>query len=178
MDPRIVPLYYLSSLAGFIMVAGGIWMLYKQKIYIDRASKKVTEISTPIGTFRTNIPALALFALGFFPLVYPIVKSAGFAEEILIRGNVRASAFPVQVYAVVQSDSLLQNRDFALKVPVLRELGQEYKILYVCGSLVCEDRAELQSRTNEAIHLLPKELSPASVAEYETDLPPVPPEFH
>src|SRR5258708_4651310 len=129
MDPRIVPLYYLSSFAGLVMVIGGIWLLYKEKIYIDRESKQVTEIETPIGKFKTNVPALALFLIGFVPLIYPILKSANFAEEVLIRGNIKASSFPVQIYAVAQSDSVLQNRDFSLKVPVRRTLGEGYKIL-------------------------------------------------
>jgi hypothetical protein len=98
MDPKIIPLYYLSSLAGLIMVAGGIWLLYKQKIYIDKESNQVTEIETPLGKFKTNVPALVLFALGFVPLIYPIVQSSGFAEEVRIMGNVKAGTFPVQVY--------------------------------------------------------------------------------
>ena len=35
MDPNVVPLYYLSSLVGLVMVAGAIWWIHREKIYID-----------------------------------------------------------------------------------------------------------------------------------------------
>ncbi len=177
MDPRIIPLYYLSSLAGLIMVAGGIWLLYKQKIYIDKESEQVTEIETPIGKFKTNIPALVLFALGFFPLIYPIVKSAGFAEEIRIKGNVKATTFPVQVYAVIKSDSLLENRDFSLLVPILKNAGEEYKVIYVAGNIVLEDRADVQKKLDGEIQLKAKEIVPVNTETFEPNVSPVPAEF-
>ncbi|MBI3803978.1 MAG: hypothetical protein HY282_09490 [Nitrospirae bacterium] len=177
MDPRTLPLYYLSSFAGLIMVAGGIWLIYKQKIYIDRESKQVTEIETPIGKFKTNVPALVLFALGFVPLIYPIVKSAGFTEEVRIQGNVKASTFPVQVYAVIKSDSLLENRDFSLEVPVV-ENGADYKILYIAGSLVLEDQADLRKTQDGELKLPGKELLVPAAKRFEpAKVDPVPPEF-
>lgn len=178
MDPRIIPLYYLSSLAGLIMVAGGIWLIYKEKIYIDQESKQVTEIETPIGKFKTNLPALVLFALGFVPLIYPIVKSAGFAEEIRIQGNVKASTFPVQVYAVIRSDSLLESRGFSLEVPVVENAPGEYKILYMAGNLVLEERADLRRRQDGRIELPDKELLLSAEEQFEpARVEPVPPEF-
>jgi len=177
MDSRMVPLYYLCSLAGLALVVGGIWLVYKQKIYIDRESKQVTEIETPLGKFKTNVPALVLFALGFVPLIYPIVKSASFAEEVRITGNVRATSYPVQVYAVIQWDSLLQDRDFSLKVPSLRKFGEEYKVLYVAKNVVLEDRAELENQKNREIALPAREISLVVPVEYEPDVRPVPAEF-
>ncbi len=177
MDPRIIPLYYLSSIAGLIMVAGGIWLLYKQKIYIDRESKEVTEIETPIGKFKTNIPALVLFALGFVPLIYPIVKSAGFAQEIRIKGSVRSNAFPVQVYAIIESDSLVQDGEFSLKVPILANIGKEYKILYLAGKIVLEDRADLETKEKGDVRLPTKEIFPVGMRSFEPMVPPRPAEF-
>jgi hypothetical protein len=177
MDPKFVPLYYLSSLAGLIMVAGGVWLLYKQKIYIDKESNQVTEIETPLGKFKTNIPALVLFALGFVPLIYPIVQSSGFAEEVRIVGNVKASTFPVQVYAVIKSDSLLENRDFSLPVPVPKGGSEEYKIIYVAGNIILEDRVDLTKKQNEELHLQAKEIFPAAVKSYQPAISPKPAGF-
>ena len=74
MDPR-VPLLFMIVFAGFVMVAGGMWLLYKQKIVIDKESNQPIEISLPGDLkFKSNYPALALFVLGFFPLVYPLSK--------------------------------------------------------------------------------------------------------
>jgi hypothetical protein len=35
MDPNVVPLYYLSSLVGLVMVVGAIWLIHREKVYID-----------------------------------------------------------------------------------------------------------------------------------------------
>lgn len=86
------------------MVVVGIWLIYQQKIYIDAESKQVTEIETPIGKFRTNLPALVLFAFGFVPLVYPIVQAKSFAQKLETCGDMEAGAFPVNVYAIVKLD--------------------------------------------------------------------------
>ena len=63
MDARIA-LYYVVAVAGFVMVVGGMWLIAKQKIYIDRESKQPVEIKLPLGvSVKSNYPALALFAL-------------------------------------------------------------------------------------------------------------------
>jgi len=177
MDLKIIPLYYLSSFAGLIMVVGGIWLIFKEKIYIDKESKEITEIETPVGKFKTNVPALALFALGFVPLIYPIVKSAGFFDEIIVKGNVKATTFPVQVYAVIKSDSLLQDGGFSLQLPIVENMGGEYKIIYIAGNIVVEDRADLGKRQNGAIQLPPKEIMPSRVTTFEPNVSPKPQEF-
>jgi hypothetical protein len=181
MDPRIVPLYYLSSLAGLIMVAGGIWLLYKQKIYIDRESNQVTEIETPLGKFKTNIPALALFALGFFPLIYPIVKAAQFGEDVPIRGNLNADVYPVTVYAAVVSDSLFKAGDYSLRVPALGKTGKEYRILFISGnSLVDVCPADPQKTREGEIQLGVKNFSVGGTGAHAyqpNSIPPAPAEF-
>ncbi len=178
MEFRVLVLYYLSSIAGFIMVAGGIWLIYKQKIYIDRESKQVTEIETPVGKFKTNIPALVLFVLGFFPLIYPIVRIERFREEIPIKGSLTADLFPVMIYAVTGSDTLLQSGDYSLRVPLPRGTGEEYKILYIVGNNVIETRANLKKMEHGEV-VLPKQKIFADVVPIykQKALPPVPSEF-
>jgi len=181
MHPQLVPLYYLSSVAGLAMVIGGIWLIYKQKIYIDRESQQITEIETPVGKFKTNIPALALFILGFFPLIYPIVATQQFVEEVRIHGSIRSNTHPVIVYAVTQTDSLLRDGDFRLRVPFLRKGDGEYKILYLAqGKLIVdEERAIFSSAKSGEIQLPAKDftLPPSSVVTYESKIQPVPSEF-
>ena len=172
MDPRILPLYYLSSLAGLIMVAGGIWLLYTQKIYIDRESKAITEIETPVGKFKTNLPALVLFALGFVPLIYPMFKLGVLPEEIRIKGLVRANRYPVHVYAAIVSEPILQDRGFSLKVPTS---NKDYKIIYIAGNVVLEDSVE-PGRSRE-IQLPAKHIGLIATETFESGVPAVPPEF-
>lgn len=175
MEPEIFCLYLLCSLAGFIMVAGGIWLIYKQKIYIDRESKQVTEIETPMGKFKTNVPALVLFALGFFPLVFPIYRIEKLGKEIPVTGNLKADVFPVMVYAVVRSDTLLGPGGYSLQVPGAG--GGECKILYVAGSSVAEARADLTELKDGKVVLPEKEILAVVPAYKANALPPVPSEF-
>ncbi|MGE0100830.1 MAG: hypothetical protein AB7H86_05680 [Blastocatellales bacterium] len=178
MDPRVIPLYYISSIAGLIMVAGGILLIYKQKIYIDRESKQVTEVETPIGKFRTNLPALVLFVLGFVPLIYPMVQARKFVQELRIVGDVEADTFPVTVYAVAQLDSLQKSRSFSISVPYLKDVTKDYVVLYVAHNSIGEQLASIGSVKDGEIRLQKVEISNAGEESYiPNPIPPVPAEF-
>ena len=175
MDLSVIPLYYLSSFAGLVMVAGGIWLLYKEKIYIDSESKQVTEIELPIGKFKTNFPALVLFALGFVPLIYPMVEFSGMRSRLHLKGRIEGDAFPVQVYAVVRTDSLNQPGDFILPVPTL----EDYKILYVVpGQGVLDYQLDVRTAQKGVLQLPLAELWASHKDKYKPNVvSPVPPEF-
>lgn len=179
MDPRIA-LFYLCSVAGFVMVAGGIWLIYKEKIYIDRESKEPVEIRSPLGSFKSNYPALGLFVLGFFPLVYPIYALENLTEyvkveTVRIHGLVEANSHPVLVYAARAEDSLSANGEFRVPVPFVGT-GDDYKILLVVNNQVLgQARVERKNAGNEIeVHLPTIVVEPA---EYEGQLAPVPPVY-
>ncbi len=175
LDSSVIPLYYLSSLAGLVMVVGGIWLLYKEKIYIDSESKQVTEIELPIGKFKTNLPALVLFALGFIPLIYPMTQCSGMLSELRLKGRIEGDAFPVQVYAVVRTDSLNGPGDFSLRVPEL----EDYKILYVVpGEPVVDYQPDVSAAKSGELRVPVTKLLLSRKARYKpNDAEPVPSEF-
>jgi hypothetical protein len=179
-DIGILVLYYLCSFAGLIMVGGGIWLIYKQKIYIDRESNQITEIETPIGKFRTNIPALALFILGFIPLIYPIYVTRHLIhlKNVAIYGSVRANVYPVLVHAVIKSDPLQQEGRFVFNLPVIDAKFGVYKIIYVAGNILMEDMVEIHKAKGGEIHLSAKDLN-ISMKKYEStiQLREIPSEF-
>lgn len=167
-------LYYVCAAAGFIMIAGGIFMIYKQKIYIDRESQQVTEIETPLlGKFRTNVPALVLFVLGFIPLIYPLWLLRQFADQIEIVGAVKSTAYPVYVYAVTGVDTVRGERQFGLTVPLS---AKEYRILYMAGNAVVEDRAS-QRDIKRGQLVLPAKQIQVKAPQFEPDLVPIPDQF-
>lgn len=181
MDFRILTLYYLSSFAGFIMIAGGIWLLYKQKIYFDKESNQITEIETPIGKFKTNIPALALFIVGFIPLIYPIwqISSLPQIEQVKLIGKVTASDYPVLVYAVIVSESLQNDREFSIQVPVDSK-DREYKIVYIAGGgdVIEEERADISKAKDGMLSLKEKDIILRKKQTFEPGvIKDVPPEF-
>jgi hypothetical protein len=170
MDSKIIVLYYVSSMAGLVMVIGGIWLIYKQKIYIDRESKQITEIETPIGKFRTNIPALALFVLGFFPLIYPIYESSSIIrlEKVKVVGKVKASVHPVLVYAVMLSEPLQEDREFSMQLPIMYTKDREYKIIYIAGTTILEDRLDMSQVKDGIVNLREKDIAIPQGQEFET----------
>ena len=127
-------LYYLPAIAGFIMVVGGIWLIWKEKIYIDRETKQVTEIEIPGGVkFKSNVPALALFVIGCVPLLYPMIGSKRVAPpDLQLRGEVENDKdYPFEVYAAISAESVKNRRSFSLSVPPLSGNRAEYKLLYI-----------------------------------------------
>jgi hypothetical protein len=177
MDAARIVLYYICSMTGFVMVAGGIWLIYKEKIYIDRESKTPVEIQSPLGSFKSNYPALALFVLGFFPLVYPIYKLGDLTdlvrvEQVRIKGMVQANAHPVLVYATRAEDSLTADGDFLVPVPFTGE-GDDYKILLVVGKQVlAQARVQRKDEDQEiVVNFQPIIVEPPA---YQGQLDPVP----
>lgn len=167
-------LYYVCATAGFVMVAGGIFMLYKQKIYIDRESQQITEIEAPLlGKFRTNVPALVLFVLGFVPLIYPLWLLRQLANQVEIVGTVKSTSYPVYVYAVTGVDTVRGERQFGLTMPLS---AKEYRILYMAGNAVVEDRASQRDIKRGQLVLPAKEIQ-VTAPRFEPDLAPVPAQF-
>jgi hypothetical protein len=157
MDPRLV-LYYVVSAAGFVMVVGGIWLIYKEKIFIDHESKEPIEIQSPLGSFKSNYPALTLFVLGFFPLVYPIYtinNIVGFVhvETVRIKGPVHASSYPVLVYAARAQDAVTSEGDFLVPVPYLDKQENDYKILLVVNGHVIDEARAVRKPNSDAIDI-------------------------
>ena len=177
LDIGFTPLYYLSSFAGLVMVVGGIWLLYKQKIYIDSESKQVIEVELPIGKFKTNLPVLVLFALGFVPLIYPLAQCRDMFPLLSLKGSVEGDAFPVQVYAVVRKDFLNGPGDFSLKVPQLANLNQDYKIIYVVPGQPPMDYLPDFQEAKDGVLRLPRLVSSLQKKLKPNALAPVPVEF-
>lgn len=153
MDPRLA-LYYVVAAAGVFMVVGGIWLIYKEKIFIDKESNQPIEVSSPLGSFKSNYPALTLFVLGFFPLVYPIYSINNLrdfvrVQTVRIKGPVRASAYPVLVYAARAQDAVGSEGQFQVPVPYLDSYDNDYKILLVVnGHVIDEARAERKAKSD------------------------------
>jgi hypothetical protein len=159
MDARVA-LYYLVAVAGFVMVVGGMWLIAKQKIYIDRESKQPVEIKLPLGvSVKSNYPALALFVLGFFPLVYPLQQINTLTEYVTvdtvrIKGLVEADAYPALVYASRAQDVLNKNGEFRVPVPFLGKQDRaEYRMLLIVNGRVLDEAHAERKESGEDIEV-------------------------
>jgi hypothetical protein len=180
-DPRII-LYFLSSIAGLVMVVGGIWLIYTEKIYIDVESKQPIEIKTPLGGFKNNYPALTLFALGFFPLIYPLYAIEDIQDDrvrvatVRLSGPVDVKAYPVAIYAVAEDYFAERRGDFSVDVPIFGERDKEYKVLLVVnGHVLDTQRVRVRPDTPELqVSFMPPEIEESP---YQPILAPVSADF-
>ncbi len=174
-----LPLYYICAIAGLFMLAGGVWLIAKRRIYIDRATGKdiETEIEIPfLGKFKTHAPALVLFLIGLAALIYPVYQYSrdthnetlselqGLRQDsatVDIKGKVTADppaahefSTPVFIYATIEEDALHEPGDFTLTVP--SRFKGKCKILYISGTIIRETSAEGSSGAKDVI-ILPEE---------------------
>jgi hypothetical protein len=156
MDARMI-LFFLTALAGFVMIAGGMWLIYKEKIYIDRESNKPIEVKLPGNfSFSSNYPALALFALGFFPLVYPFHELPLLTKYILVRnvkikGAIQSDAYPALVYAARTPYPVEKTEEgFNFAVPVING-DEEYRVLLIVNGHVIDSQTVAPTASDEML---------------------------
>src|SRR5262245_5466137 len=134
MDIRIV-LFLMTESAGFVMVVGGMWLIYTQKIYIDKESNQPIEIKLHGDfSFKSNYPALALFVLGFVPLIYPFQQVSNLPDyprvvRVKLTGVPNTAVYPALVYASVAPSAVTQDGErFTVPVPFIGKGDEEYKV--------------------------------------------------
>jgi len=177
---RIV-LYYFVALAGFVMVVGGMWLLWREKIYLDQESKQPISVETPLGKFTSNYPALALFALGFVPLIYPIVsinKLSDYVrvETVRIHGLAQGTSDATFVYATRAADVPSRNGDFRLVVPFLENDQNDYKVLLIVNGRVLDQVHASRTENKKDIEVKFRAVQTEPPA-FTGTVAPVPPEF-
>jgi hypothetical protein len=190
MDSRMV-LYFLIAVAGFVMVVGGMWLIYKQRIYFDRESGQPITVELP-GNFKftSNYPALALFALGFLPLIYPVHELPKLdqfkrVKSVQIRGVIRAgdgrklvqpNVSTVVYAAEVPAHPLMRSEEeFSLGVPVISGKGEYQVMLVVNGHVVDYQKASAKDDSNVIkVEFHPVDIEPAP---YTGEIQAVPADF-
>ncbi len=172
MDPRVALLFLIST-AGFVMVAGGMWLLYKEKIVIDKESSQPIEVSLPGDLkFKSNYPALTLFVLGFFPLVYPISQFTKLTEyphvvRVVLHGVPNNGIYPAAIYASVKPQAVVQDGDsFSVEVPFVGDpTNQEYKVLLVANKQLLDTQTvthQIKSGSNPIdVNFTPTKIVPS-----------------
>jgi hypothetical protein len=190
MDSRMV-LFFLSTIAGFVMIVGGMWLVYKQKIYIDRESQQPIKVELPGNfSFSSNYPALTLFVLGFFPLAYPfhelpLLTQYKLVKDVHIRGLIHSDG----VHELVQPDVatvvyaarlpayplVRSGEEFSLGVPVI-DGTEEYEVMLVVNGHVLDYQKASTKGNNGEIKV---EFKPLVVepAQYAGKVEPVPADF-
>jgi hypothetical protein len=178
MDIR-TPILLMTELSGVAMVVGGMWLIYKQKIYIDKESNQPVEVKLPGNfSFKSNYPALALFALGFFPLTFPFhelhdLPNYPHVVTVKLTGVPDTKVYPALVYASVMPSAVTQDGDsFSVPVPFIGKGDQEYKVLLIANEHVLDSETVKKTGNGDIeIKFRPTILAPP---EYQTTSTPLP----
>lgn len=139
-------LYVICSVGGLTMIVGGIYLLAKRKIYIDRTTEQPTEIVGLGVRFKTNVPGLVFFALGFIPLIYPVYKLDPSKYHVVETVRIRGSFCPTPktmsvVYAAAAQDPVSDpGKTFSMKAPFLPDENQDYKVLLIANDIVIREK--------------------------------------
>ncbi len=130
-------LYVLCMAAGLIVLVGGLILVGKGKVLIDKETKQVVDIELPVlGKIKTNVPALVYFIMGVLMVLYPLhlLNQEPYAD---IQGQVRVSpSESVEVYVALGPDVIAQQKtSFALRVPFNTNVTG-YHVLYISRNQV------------------------------------------
>jgi len=138
MDATQVILFICGG-GGLVIVAGCIWLLAKQRIYLDKESNATaTELQLPLGIkLKTATPVIALFVVGAGLLIYAANQASEHAKHLMeqgstvdVRGAVSGDNESVALYAALVSTSLPGSGPFSFAVPKPHP-NHPYTLLYL-----------------------------------------------
>lgn len=142
--------------AGVLMIAGGIWLIYHEKIFLDSTTSMPVFVEVPfVGKLRTNAPSLALFVLGLLAVGYPI--HAARIPSLTVKQQISSQVHPVSVYAVVRSVPLQNDGYVYIALPVLPE-EYEPQLIYVAGTITNQETIDPSAGKNGILELKPRQI--------------------
>ena len=156
------PLFLLCSLAGLLLVAGSLYLLLKGIIDL-KGGQGVSEMELPGGTkIKTPVPALIMFVLGVFMVVFPVYKSPDLCpdlnwhkktmlELVELHGKV-SDATHVEVDAIVDEQEVGTSESFVLSVPFVE--NRRYTVRYLDDSGTVLTKESFILRPGEKVHSL------------------------
>jgi len=180
MDVRFV-LYFMTAFAGFVMVVGGMWLIYKQKIFIDKESNQPVEVRLPGNvSLRSNYPALVLFVLGFYPLIYPINKLSQLDEfphvvKLRLTGAPSTNVYPVLVYAAAEMSAVARDGDsFSVPISFIGPGEEQYKVLLIANEHLIDARTVTKADRNKDVINVDFRGARVFASDYKTTSVPIP----
>ena len=148
-------LYLVCQGAGLTMILGTIFLLFREKIFLDAETKRVLYVELPLlGKMKTNTPTLALFVLGLCAVLYPPYIAR--TQYLKVRQKISSNMHPVAVYVAVRADLIPDNMEMQLSLPILSDQDYDPKIIYVAGTITNSFDIDLKTQHNGVIVLPPQ----------------------
>lgn len=169
------PLFLLCSLAGVLLILGSLYLVWKGVINL-RSGEGMTEMEVSgIGKIKTPVPAIIMFVLGVFLVVFPVYKSPDLCPDLAfhkhplleiveLRGKVSEAA-NVEVNAVVDVQEAKASDSFTLSVPYVE--NRRYVVRYM-------DRSGTELRKESFILKPGEKLHGLNGMELQGPMPPAP----
>lgn len=154
-------LFIFCSLTGLVLVVGSLYLVWKGIIYLDRENNSASELEMPGGfKVKTPVPALVMFVLGVFLVVFPVYKNPELCpdmslhkkhlpEMVRLSGKVAAGE-DVEVYAIVDAQKSNVSDNVVLSVPYMQD--HRYVVRYKVGTLTSDEAFRLEQ--GEKVHEL------------------------
>lgn len=169
------PLFLLCSLAGFLLIMGSLYLVWKGVINL-RPDEGVSEMEVSgVGKIKTPVPALIMFILGVILVVFPVYKYPDVCDDparhkhpsleiVELRGKVTEAA-NVEVNAVVDVQEAKASDSFTLSVPYVE--NRRYVVRYM-------DTGGTELRKESFILKPGEKLHSLNGMEFQGSMPPAP----
>jgi hypothetical protein len=143
---------HICQFSGLVMIIGSLFLIFKEKVYLDAVTKEVMFVELPkLGKLRTNAPILAVIALGLVAVIYPVYLDR--TTYITVRGKVESNIHPVSVYAVASQATSGNNEDLIIAIPQLPSKDYQPHIVFRVGSAFDDETVDLRKVKNGVIEL-------------------------
>jgi hypothetical protein len=148
----VASLAFTCQIAGFLMIIGAFWLLFKQKIYLDAQSQQPMYVELPFfGKLRTNAPSLAIIVLGVIAVGFPWYASR--TKYLSVHQHFASDLYPISVYAVCHENSIENDGELDLSVPILSDSDYKPAIVYRVGAITQAEHLDLSTEHHGVVQL-------------------------
>jgi hypothetical protein len=142
-------LLIVSQIAGMLLLAGTMVLLFFRRVYLDAETKQPIEFALPVlGKVKTQSPVLVLAFLGAILVLVPVWKMAEMVSQkvplkkVSLTGEVATGGKSVQAVVVADPDyTHIQDSDgpFSMNVPLLAT-DATYRVKFIVDKQVIDDQ--------------------------------------
>lgn len=170
MDPTLI----ISQVAGSLLLAGTIVLLFFRRVVLDKETKSATSFKMPlVGEIKTQAPVLIIVFVGAAMVMYPM--SQGTASTVTVSGTVDPGGGSVAVVVFADPDyahSYDAATPFTFRVPLLKSQAT-YRVKFIVNRQVIDDQpVEVRNgvATLDPVSYTPKIPDPATKIEPKKEI--------
>jgi hypothetical protein len=160
----------VCQVAGIIMILGAIFLLFKEKIYLNAETKQPISVEVPFfGKLRVNSPAFGVFFLGVVAVAYPV--HFDHTNYVKVIGKVKSNTHPVIVYVASSQSTVGNGANLEVALPQLSSKDYTPYIILVAGNALDYEPVPLSDAKNGVISIGSVELIDSSKQLKSVDVP-------